>query len=60
MERYLAMCLYMDWLAWPPDEVTSLQESLAKRGEAELLKHGIRHKIAVDRSKLLSYEVCFD
>lgn len=52
--------LYLDRLAWPADEVRALQESLAKHGEAELLKHGIRHKIAVDRSKLLSYEVRFD
>jgi len=51
--------LYVDRLAWSPDEIGGLQESLAKRGEAELLKHGVRHKITVDRRKLLSYEVRF-
>ncbi len=52
--------LYVDRQALPPDEVSGLQESLAKHGGAELLKHGIRHKITVDRSNLLAYEVRFD
>lgn len=40
--------------------MSGLQESLANHDEAELLKQGIRHKIAVDRSKFLPYEAQFD
>jgi hypothetical protein len=35
-------------------------KKVTKHGEVKLLKHGIRHKFAVDRSKLFYYEVRFD
>lgn len=51
---------YADRLDMHPDEFIRFQEALSKHGEAELLKHGIRHKIMADCSKLLSYEPRFE